>query len=117
MHQICYYILFPIFHKFSLFLFRCFSGFGISVIPIFDFSRSLWDTQTINWRTIATLNAENCDLFQYVINDTPSHPTRDAMVVRYVVLFLVQKKEEMMYITEADHLLPCFYHLGGGACG
>ncbi|KAM3723942.1 StAR-related lipid transfer protein [Dirofilaria immitis] len=44
--------------------------------------RSVWDLQTINWRTVAILNAENCDVFQYVINDTPSHPTRDATVVR-----------------------------------
>ncbi|MCP9259122.1 RhoGAP domain protein [Dirofilaria immitis] len=43
---------------------------------------SVWDLQTINWRTVAILNAENCDVFQYVINDTPSHPTRDATVVR-----------------------------------
>ncbi|VDN05461.1 unnamed protein product [Thelazia callipaeda] len=44
--------------------------------------RNVWDLQIINWRTIAPLNAENCDVFQYVINDTPSHPTRDAIVVR-----------------------------------
>ncbi|VDO26055.1 unnamed protein product, partial [Onchocerca flexuosa] len=44
--------------------------------------RNVWDHQTINWRTVAILNAENCDVFQYVINDTPSHPTRDATVVR-----------------------------------
>uniref|UniRef100_A0A915PG27 Rho-GAP domain-containing protein n=1 Tax=Setaria digitata TaxID=48799 RepID=A0A915PG27_9BILA len=44
--------------------------------------RNLWDPQIINWRTVAILNAENCDVFQYVINDTPSHPTRDATVVR-----------------------------------
>ncbi|KAK6101320.1 RhoGAP domain family protein [Brugia pahangi] len=44
--------------------------------------RNVWDLQIINWRTVAVLNAENCDVFQYVINDTPSHPTRDATVVR-----------------------------------
>ncbi|CAG9540543.1 unnamed protein product [Cercopithifilaria johnstoni] len=44
--------------------------------------RSVWDVQIINWRTVAILNAENCDVFQYVINDTPSHPTRDVTVVR-----------------------------------
>ncbi|VDK67176.1 unnamed protein product [Onchocerca ochengi] len=44
--------------------------------------RNVWDHQTINWRTVAILNAENCDVFQYVINDTPSHPTRDTTVVR-----------------------------------
>ncbi|VDN45431.1 unnamed protein product, partial [Gongylonema pulchrum] len=52
--------------------------------------RNLWDTQTINWRTVATLNVENCDLFQYVINDTPSHPTRDVMVLR---LWRIDMKE------------------------
>lgn len=39
---------------------------------------------------MAILNAENCDVYQYVINDTPSHPTRDVTVVRYI--YYLQKK-------------------------
>jgi hypothetical protein len=33
---------------------------------------------------LATLN-ENCEIYQYVLNDTPGHPTRDVVVVRYMI--------------------------------
>ncbi|VDM42390.1 unnamed protein product [Toxocara canis] len=44
--------------------------------------RNIWDPYTINWRNVASLNDEDCDVFQYVLNDTPAHPTRDVLVVR-----------------------------------
>lgn len=44
--------------------------------------RHIWDPSIINWRIVASLGNDNCEVFQYVINDTPSHPTRDLMVVR-----------------------------------
>lgn len=47
--------------------------------------RPVWDDATINWRVLASIN-ENCEVFQYVLNDTPPHPTRDCVVVRYVRL-------------------------------
>lgn len=43
----------------------------------------MWDPYTVKWRVVATLSNENCDVFQYVVNDTPAHPTRDVLVVRY----------------------------------
>ncbi|VDD89297.1 unnamed protein product [Enterobius vermicularis] len=48
----------------------------------FTLSTNLWDKQTINWRTLHSLPNSNFDVFQYVINDTPSHPTRDVVVMR-----------------------------------
>uniref|UniRef100_A0A0N5AIA4 Rho-GAP domain-containing protein n=1 Tax=Syphacia muris TaxID=451379 RepID=A0A0N5AIA4_9BILA len=66
--------------------------------------RNVWDKQTINWRTLYSSASENCDIFQYVINDTTSHPTRDVIVIRYELrggCILVEKSIR----TNESHLL------------
>ncbi|MFH4974554.1 hypothetical protein AB6A40_001263 [Gnathostoma spinigerum] len=45
--------------------------------------RHIWDVRVINWRRVAQLSADSCDVFQYVLNDMPSHATRDVVVVRF----------------------------------
>jgi len=43
--------------------------------------RDLWDEDVLKWRTIRRLG-ENGEVFQYVRNDMPPHPTRDYCIVR-----------------------------------
>jgi len=43
--------------------------------------RDAWDDDIIKWRIVRKLS-DNCDVFQFVVNDMPPHPTRDYCVVR-----------------------------------
>ncbi|CAJ0941341.1 unnamed protein product, partial [Mesorhabditis belari] len=43
--------------------------------------RPVWDLSMVNWRLVDNLQPDT-DIFQYVVNDTVGHPTRDCYVVR-----------------------------------
>lgn len=43
--------------------------------------RDFWDDDIVKWRVVRKIS-ETCDIFQYVSNDMPPHPTRDFCILR-----------------------------------
>ncbi len=43
--------------------------------------RDTWDEDILKWRVVEKLG-EQCELFQFVQNDMPPHPTREYSVIR-----------------------------------
>ncbi len=45
--------------------------------------RHLWDVDLMNWKVCEVLNRQ-AEVFQYVLNCMPPHPSRDFVVLRWV---------------------------------
>ncbi|KAJ3590790.1 hypothetical protein NHX12_008738 [Muraenolepis orangiensis] len=70
--------------------------------------RHLWDVDLLQWKVAETLDRQT-EVFQYVLNRMPPHPSRDFVVVRAVVLessFLLEPcgsgKSRLTHLTRVD---------------
>lgn len=73
--------------------------------------RHLWDVDLLQWKVCETLDKQT-EVFQYVLNRMPPHPSRDFVVLRWV--FLEGKKTVSMkeFSFSYIHLTSCLnYYL------
>lgn len=52
--------------------------------------RHLWDVDLVNWKVCEVLDRQT-EVFQYVLNSMPPHPSRDFVVLRWVDLLRMNK--------------------------
>lgn len=50
--------------------------------------RHLWDVDLLQWRVCEVLDKQT-EVFQYVLNRMPPHPSRDFVVLRYVKTHII----------------------------
>lgn len=50
--------------------------------------RHLWDVDLLQWRVCEVLDKQT-ELFQYVLNRMPPHPSRDFVVLRYMTSHII----------------------------
>lgn len=57
--------------------------------------RHLWDVDLLQWRVCEVLDKQT-EVFQYVLNRMPPHPSRDFVVLRYVPTHIICSVRPLM---------------------